>query len=165
MRSLLTRARPQRIQDLMALTSLYRPGPMKFMDQFIDAKAGRRPVQYPLPELQEVLEETYGVIIYQEQVMKIAQIVAGYSLGQADILRRAMGKKKPAEMAQQRERFISGAAEKGHRQKVAADLFDMLAPFAEYGFPKPHAAAYSILSFQTAYLKAHSSAPSSWPPT
>ena len=155
MRSLLTRARPQRIQDLMALTSLYRPGPMQFMDQFIEAKAGRRPVRYPLPELQEVLEETYGVIIYQEQVMKIAQIVAGYSLGQADILRRAMGKKKPAEMAQQRERFISGAAEKGYRQRVAADLFDMLAPFAEYGFPKPHAAAYSILSFQTAYLKAH----------
>ena len=155
MRSLLTRARPQRIQDLMALTSLYRPGPMQFIDQFIEAKAGRRPVQYPLPELQPVLEETYGVIIYQEQVMKIAQIVAGYSLGQADILRRAMGKKKPAEMAQQRERFISGAAAQGHRQKVAADLFDMLAPFAEYGFPKPHAAAYSILSYQTAYLKAH----------
>ena len=155
MRNLLTRARPQRIQDLMALTSLYRPGPMQFIDQFIEAKAGRRAVQYPLPELQPVLEETYGVIIYQEQVMKIAQIVAGYSLGQADILRRAMGKKKPAEMAQQRERFIGGAAEKGYRQRVAADLFDMLAPFAEYGFPKPHAAAYSILSFQTAYLKAH----------
>ena len=155
MRSLLTRARPQRIQDLMALTSLYRPGPMQFIDQFIEAKAGRRPVQYPLPELQPVLEETYGVIIYQEQVMKIAQIVAGYSLGQADILRRAMGKKKPAEMAQQRQRFISGAAEKGYRQRAAEDLFDMLAPFAEYGFPKPHAAAYSILSFQTAYLKAH----------
>ena len=155
MRSLLTRALPQRIQDLMALTSLYRPGPMQFMDQFIEAKAGRRPVQYPLPELRPVLEETYGVIIYQEQVMKIAQIVAGYSLGQADILRRAMGKKKPAEMAQQRERFIAGAAAKGHRQRTAADLFDMLAPFAEYGFAKPHAAAYSILSFQTAYLKAH----------
>ena len=155
MRSLLTRARPRRIQDLMALTSLYRPGPMQFIDQFIEAKAGRRPVQYPLPELQPVLEETYGVIVYQEQVMKIAQIVAGYSLGQADILRRAMGKKKPAEMAQQRERFISGAVEKGYRQRMAADLFDMLAPFAEYGFPKPHAAAYSILSFQTAYLKAH----------
>ena len=155
MRNLLTRARPQRIQDLMALTSLYRPGPMQFIDQFIEAKAGRRAVQYPLPELQPVLEETYGVIIYQEQVMKIAQIVAGYSLGQADILRRAMGKKKPEEMAQQRERFIGGAAEKGYRQRVAADLFDMLAPFAEYGFPKPHAAAYSILSFQTAYLKAH----------
>jgi DNA polymerase-3 subunit alpha len=155
MRGLLTRARPQRIQDLMALTSLYRPGPMQFMDQFIEAKAGRRPVQYPLPELQTVLEETYGVIIYQEQVMKIAQIVAGYSLGQADILRRAMGKKKAAEMAQQRERFISGAAEKGYQKRVAADLFDMLAPFAEYGFAKPHAAAYSILSLQTAYLKAH----------
>ena len=155
MRSLLTRARPQRIQDLMALTSLYRPGPMQFIDQFIEAKAGRRPVQYPLPELKPVLEETYGVIVYQEQVMNIAQIVAGYSLGQADILRRAMGKKKPAEMAQQRERFISGARDKGYATKVAADLFDMLAPFAEYGFPKSHAAAYSVLSFQTAYLKEH----------
>ena len=155
MRSLLTRARPQRIQDLMALTSLYRPGPMQFMDQFIEAKAGRTRVSYPLPELQPVLEETYGVIIYQEQVMKIAQVVAGYSLGQADILRRAMGKKKPKEMEEQRERFIAGAREKGHARNVAVGLFEMLAPFAEYGFPKPHAAAYSVLSFQTAFLKVH----------
>ena len=155
MRSLLTRARPQRIQDLMALTSLYRPGPMQFMDQFIEAKAGRQRVSYPLPELEPVLEETCGVIIYQEQVMKIAQVVAGYSLGQADILRRAMGKKKPKEMEEQRERFIAGAREKGHPRNVAVGLFEMLAPFAEYGFPKPHAAAYSVLSFQTAYLKAH----------
>ena len=155
MRSLLTRARPQRIQDLMALTSLYRPGPMQFMDQFIEAKAGRARVNYPLPELQPILEETYGVIIYQEQVMKIAQVVAGYSLGQADILRRAMGKKKPKEMEEQRERFIAGAREKGYARNVAANLFEMLAPFAEYGFPKPHAAAYSVLSFRTACLKAH----------
>ena len=155
MRSLLTRARPQRIQDLMALTSLYRPGPMQFMDQFIEAKAGRTRVSYPLPELEPVLEETYGVIIYQEQVMKIAQVVAGYSLGQADILRRAMGKKKPKEMEEQRERFIVGAREKGHARNVAVGLFEMLAPFAEYGFPKPHAAAYSVLSFRTAYLKVH----------
>ena len=155
MRSLLTRARPQRIQDLMALTSLYRPGPMQFMDQFIEAKAGRTRVRYPLPELEPILEETYGVIIYQEQVMKIAQVVAGYSLGQADILRRAMGKKKPKEMEEQRERFIAGARKKGHPRNVAVGLFEMLAPFAEYGFPKPHAAAYSVLSFQTAYLKAH----------
>ena len=155
MRSLLTRARPQRIQDLMALTSLYRPGPMQFMDQFIEAKAGRKRVTYPLPELEPILEETYGVIIYQEQVMKIAQVVAGYSLGQADILRRAMGKKKPKEMEEQRERFISGARAKGHSRNPAAGLFEMLAPFAEYGFPKPHAAAYSVLSFRTAYLKAH----------
>ena len=155
MRSLLTRARPQRIQDLMALTSLYRPGPMQFMDQFIEAKAGRTRVSYPLPELEPILEETYGVIIYQEQVMKIAQVVAGYSLGQADILRRAMGKKKPKEMEEQRERFIAGAREKGHARNVAVGLFEMLAPFAEYGFPKPHAAAYSVLSFQTAFLKVH----------
>ena len=155
MRSLLTRARPQRIQDLMALTSLYRPGPMQFIDQFIEAKAGRVPVSYPLPELQPQLEETYGVIIYQEQVMNIAQVVAGYSLGQADILRRAMGKKKPQEMEEQRERFISGAGEKGYAKQVAVGIFEMLAPFAEYGFPKSHAAAYSVLSYQTAYLKAH----------
>lgn len=155
MRSLLTRAQPRRIQDLMALTSLYRPGPMQFMDQFIDAKAERARVTYPLPELEPILEETYGVIIYQEQVMKIAQVVAGYSLGQADILRRAMGKKKPKEMEEQRERFISGARANGHSRKAAVNLFEMLAPFAEYGFPKAHAAAYSVLSFQTAYLKAH----------
>ena len=155
MRSLLTRAQPKRIQDLMALTSLYRPGPMQFMDQFIDAKADRARIRYPLPELEPILEETYGVIIYQEQVMKIAQEVAGYSLGQADILRRAMGKKKPKEMEEQRERFISGARAKGYARNVAVNLFELLAPFAEYGFPKSHAAAYSVLSFQTAYLKAH----------
>ena len=155
MRSLLTRARPQRIQDLMALTSLYRPGPMQFIDQFIEARSGRVPVSYPLPELKPVLEETYGVIVYQEQVMKIAQIVAGFSLGQADILRRAMGKKKLKEMEEQRERFISGAERMGYAKNVAAGIFEMLAPFAEYGFVKPHAAAYSVLSFQTAYLKAH----------
>ena len=154
MKSLLTRSKPQRIQDLMALTSLYRPGPMQFIDQFIDAKAGRKPIVYPLKELEPILQETYGVIIYQEQVMKIAQIVAGYSLGQADILRRAMGKKKPKEMEEQRERFISGAINKNYSIKVAQKIFDLLAPFAEYGFPKPHAAAYSVLSYQTAYLKA-----------
>ena len=156
MRGLLTRAQPKRIQDLMALTSLYRPGPMQYMDQFIDSKANPARVRYSPPELRPILEETYGVIIYQEQVMKIAQVVAGYSLGQADILRRAMGKKKPKEMAEQRERFISGARAKGHARDVAVELFDKrLAPFAEYGFPKAHAAAYSVLSFRTAYLKAH----------
>ena len=139
----------------MALTSLYRPGPMQFIDQFIEAKAGRKAIAYPLKELEPILQETYGVIIYQEQVMKIAQIIAGYSLGQADILRRAMGKKKPKEMEEQRERFISGAKNKNYSIEVAEKIFDLLAPFAEYGFPKPHAAAYSVLSYQTAYLKSN----------
>jgi DNA polymerase-3 subunit alpha len=155
MRTLLTRAKPRRIQDLMALTSLYRPGPMQFIDRYVDVRTGKQHTSYPLPELREILEETHGVIVYQEQVMKIAQVVAGFSLGQADILRRAMGKKKPKEMEEQRARFLAGAAEKGHSNNVAAGIFEMVAPFAEYGFPKPHAAAYSVLSYQTAYLKAH----------
>ena len=155
MKALLTRAKPRRIEDLMALTSLFRPGPMQFIDRYVDVRTGVQHTSYPLPELQEILEETHGVIVYQEQVMKIAQVVAGFSLGQADILRRAMGKKKPKEMEEQRERFVQGALRKGHARNVAVGIFEMMAPFAEYGFTKPHAAAYSVLSYQTAYLKAH----------
>ena len=155
MQSILKRAKPESIQDLIALNALYRPGPMQFIDQFIDAKWGRVPVQYPLPELEPVLKETYGVIVYQEQVMEIARIVGGYSLGQADILRRAMGKKKPEEMAKQKKSFIEGAIARGYSAKKADEIFELLVPFAGYGFNKSHAAAYSVLAYKTAYLKAN----------
>ena len=155
MQAILKRAKPTKIEDLIALNALYRPGPMDNIDQFIDSKLGKTPITYPLPELETVLKETYGVIVYQEQVMEIARIVAGYSLGQADILRRAMGKKKVMEMAKQKAAFLAGAAEKGYTKKQAEDIFNLLIPFAGYGFNKSHAAAYSILAYRTAYLKAN----------
>jgi len=154
MQEVLRRAKPESIRDLTALNALYRPGPMEFIDQFIDAKRGKKPIVYPLAELEEILKETYGVIVYQEQVMEIARQVAGFSLGQADILRRAMGKKKYSVMEEQKNLFIQGAAQKGHSRGEAEKLFDLLVPFAGYGFNKSHAAAYSLLAYQTAYLKA-----------
>jgi len=155
MQDILKRAKPNRIEDLIALNALYRPGPMQFIDQFIDSKNGKTPISYPLPSLEPVLEETYGVIVYQEQVMQIAQIVGGFSLGKADILRRAMGKKKEKEMAKMEQEFLAGAEEKGFTRKQATDIFELLKPFAGYGFNKSHAAAYSILAYQTAFLKAN----------
>ncbi|HWE50155.1 MAG TPA: DNA polymerase III subunit alpha [Bryobacteraceae bacterium] len=155
MRDILRRYQPSRIEDLTALNALYRPGPMAMIDDFIDRKHGRKPVVYDLPEMKEVLEETYGVMIYQEQVMQISNRVAGYSLGDADILRRAMGKKKVEEMDKQRSRFLAGAAERGHPSKKAEKIFDLMAQFAGYGFNKSHSAAYSYVAFITAYLKAH----------
>jgi DNA polymerase-3 subunit alpha len=157
MKDVLRRYRPERIEDLIALNALYRPGPIKggVVDDFIDRKHGRKHITYDLPVLKPILEETYGVIIYQEQVMQIAQLVAGYSLGEADLLRRAMGKKKPAEMAKQRERFLSGAKQLGYPEKKAEKLFDLMAQFAEYGFNKSHSAAYGFLAYITGYLKAH----------
>ena len=155
MRAVLTRVKPTCIEDLIALNALYRPGPMQFIDQFVDAKSGRRPITHKLPQLEPILRETYGVIVYQEQVMEIARAVAGFSLGQADLLRRAMGKKKMAEMEQQRSRFIDGAKAQGFDGKVAAELFESLVPFAEYGFPKTHAAPYAVVAYRTAYLKAN----------
>jgi DNA polymerase-3 subunit alpha len=155
MQGILKRAKPTRIEDLIALNALYRPGPMAYIDQFIDCKWGRKPIVYPLPELKRVLEETYGVIVYQEQVMEIARIVAGYSLGQADILRRAMGKKKVEVMAKEKANFIKGAEANGYTKKQAEDIFELLIPFAGYGFNKSHAAAYSVVAYKTAYLKAN----------
>ena len=150
MQDILKRAKPNRIEDLIALNALYRPGPMQFIDQFVDSKNGTTPITYPLPSLEPVLQETYGVIVYQEQVMQIAQIVGGFSLGKADILRRAMGKKKVKEMAKMEQEFLSGAVEKGFTRKQASDSVEMLKPFAGDGFNKSHAAAYSILAKQTA---------------
>ncbi len=155
MQKILTRARPERIEDLIALNALYRPGPMENIDQFVDSKNGRTPISYPLPELEHVLKETYGVIVYQEQVMEIVRIVGGFSLGQADILRRAMGKKKLKEMEQMKKQFLEGARERGFGEKQAETIFDLLQPFAGYGFNKSHAAAYSVLAYKTAYLKAN----------
>lgn len=157
MRDILRRYQPSRIEDLIALNALYRPGPIQggMIDDFIDRKHGRKEIAYDLPELKEILEETYGVIVYQEQVMQISNLVAGYSLGDADILRRAMGKKKPEEMAAQRERFINGARAKSFPQKKVAKIFDLMEQFAGYGFNKSHSAAYAYLAYVTAYLKAH----------
>jgi DNA polymerase-3 subunit alpha len=157
MKDVLRRYVPERIEDLIALNALYRPGPIKggVVDDFIDRKHGRKEVAFELPELQPLLEETYGVIIYQEQVMQIAQLVAGYSLGEADVLRRAMGKKKVEEMAHQRERFLEGAKVNGFPAKKSARLFDLMAQFAEYGFNKSHSAAYGYLAYVTGYLKAN----------
>ncbi len=155
MQGILERAKPRRIEDLIALNALYRPGPMQFIDQFIDSKNGRIPISYPLPELEPVLEETYGVIVYQEQVMEIVQIVGGFSLGQADILRRAMGKKKEKEMERMRKEFLAGAKGKGFSKEQAESIFELLKPFAGYGFNKSHAAAYSVVAYKTAYLKAN----------
>ncbi len=157
MRDILRRYHPSRIEDLTALNALYRPGPIQggMIDDFIERKWGRRAVQYDLPELKELLEETYGVIVYQEQVMQISNRLAGYSLGDADLLRRAMGKKKPEEMAKQRERFIKGALERDLPQKKVEKIFDLMEQFAGYGFNKSHSAAYAYLAYVTAYLKAH----------
>jgi DNA polymerase-3 subunit alpha len=157
MRDMLRRYKPDRIEDLTALTALYRPGPIQggMTDDFIERKWGRRKVEYMLPQMETVLKETLGVIVYQEQVMQIANVLASYSLGEADLLRRAMGKKKPEEMAQQRDRFMSGAEALGHPKATAGEVFDQMEKFAGYGFNKSHSAAYGLVSYQTAYLKTH----------
>ena len=157
MRDLLIRMAPEQFSDLIALVALYRPGPLEsgMVETFVETKHGRQPAKYPLPQLEEVLRETYGVIVYQEQVMKIANILAGYSLGDADILRRAMGKKIPEVMEEERGKFMAGAAEKNIPEDKAKYIFDLMAKFAGYGFNKSHSAAYALIAYQTAYLKAH----------
>jgi DNA polymerase-3 subunit alpha len=157
MRDVLRRYRPNTVEDLTALNALYRPGPIQggMIDDFIERKWGRRKIEYELPELESLLRETLGVIVYQEQVMQIANRLAGYSLGEADLLRRAMGKKNADEMAAQRERFMQGAAEKSIPARKAEKIFDLMEQFAGYGFNKSHSAAYALLAYQTAYLKTH----------
>ncbi|MFW5710575.1 MAG: DNA polymerase III subunit alpha [Spirochaetota bacterium] len=155
MQNILRQAKPETIEDLIALNALYRPGPMQYIPQFIASKNGQQEIQYPDPSLEEVLKPTYGVIVYQEQVMQVAQIIGGFSLGKADILRRAMSKKKIKEMEKMKVDFINGAVEKGHGKQHAEDIFEMLKPFSQYGFNKSHAAAYSVVAYQTAYLKAN----------
>ncbi len=155
MREILRRYQPTRLEDLTALNALYRPGPIQggMIDDFIARKHGKKKVAYDLPALEEILSETYGVILYQEQVMQIANRLAGFSLGEADILRRAMGKKKREEMAAQREKFLAGCAARKVPAKKAEKIFDLMAEFAGYGFNKSHSCAYALLAYQTAYLK------------
>ena len=155
MRRALVDMKPDRFEDIIALVALYRPGPMDNIPLFNDRKHGREDVEYPHEALKGVLDETYGIIVYQEQVMQIAQILSGYSLGEADLLRRAMGKKIKAEMDAQRVRFQEGAVRYGLKPGLADTIFDLLAKFANYGFNKSHAATYALVSYQTAYLKAH----------
>ena len=155
MREWLKKLKPTSLNDLIAMNALYRPGPMDLIPNYVDRKNGREEVDYPHPLLQEILEPTFGLPIYQEQVMQMAQVMAGYTLGGADVLRRAMGKKKQSEMDKQREIFVEGAAKNGVDERKANEIFDMMAKFAGYGFNKSHSAAYSIVAYQTAYLKAH----------
>ena len=157
MRDVLMKFKPSVFEDLIAILALYRPGPLEsgMVDDFIDRKHGRTPIEYPLPELEPILRETYGVIVYQEQVMNIAVTFADYSLGDADLLRRAMGKKKAAEMAEQKSRFEKGAAKNKIDPDKAAYIFDLMEKFAGYGFNKSHSAAYAMVTYQTAYLKTH----------
>jgi DNA polymerase III subunit alpha len=157
MRELLKRAKPDTFEDIIALAALFRPGPLgSGMDrEWVDRKHGRTEVSYPHPALEPVLKPTYGVIVYQEQVMQIAQVLAGYSLGGADLLRRAMGKKKAEEMAKERAKFEAGSAERGVDPRTATQIFDLMEKFAEYGFNKSHSAAYALVAYQTAWLKVH----------
>ncbi|MBI2605800.1 MAG: DNA polymerase III subunit alpha [Deltaproteobacteria bacterium] len=160
MKDLCSRVQPGNLEDITAINALYRPGPLNsgMVDDFINRKHGVTPVTYELPQLKGILEETYGVIVYQEQVMRVARVLAGYTLGEADILRRAMGKKKKEEMDKQREKFVQGCAKNSEGPipaETANRIFDLLAKFAEYGFNKSHSAAYGVLSYQTAYMKRH----------
>src|SRR4029077_5720265 len=166
MRDILRRYQPSRLEDLTALNALYRPGPIQggMVDDFIARKHGKKKASatkggvdlvHELPELKDILEETYGVILYQEQVMQIANRLAGFSLGEADILRRAMGKKNREEMAAQREKLLTGCAAHKVPPKKAEKIFDLMAEFAGYGFNKSHSCAYALLAYQTAYLKTH----------
>ena len=155
MRDLLRRLRPERLEDVIALVALYRPGPMEMIPDFINRRHGRVKITYEHPLMEKYLKETYGIMVYQEQVMQIASEMAGFTMGEADILRRAMGKKNPELMAEQREKFIHGAAMRGVPKAKAEKIFDLMAQFAGYGFNKSHAAAYAVVAYQTAYLKAN----------
>ena len=155
MRDLLSGFKPDRFEDIIAIIALYRPGPMDLIPDFIKRKQGKVPIVYELPELEPILKDTYGVIVYQEQVMAIANTVAGFSLGQADILRRAMGKKKPEEMEKLRVKFLEGARQNKIAEKKAEKLYELIQKFAGYGFNKSHAAAYAVVCYHTGYLKAH----------
>jgi DNA polymerase-3 subunit alpha len=158
MRDLIMKARPDRLEDLIALNALYRPGPMDLIPEFIERKHGRQRWEYLDARLKDILDATYGVMTYQEHVMTIAQVIGGYTLGGADLLRRAMGKKKPEEMAKQRAVFLAGATRRGLAPSKAEILFDQMEKFAGYGFNKSHSAAYALIAYQTAYLKVHHSA-------
>lgn len=155
MQKILRQCQPRCIEELVALNALYRPGPMDYIPKFIEGKWNPESVEYPDPSLENLLKETYGVMVYQEQVMKVAQIISGFSLGGADMLRRAMGKKKLEVLMKKKEEFIAGAVKNGHSESHAGEIFEIMVPFAGYGFNKSHAAAYSVLAYRTGWLKAH----------
>ena len=155
MRDYLRKLKPRSIDDLAAMNALYRPGPMDFIDDFIDRKYGRKKIEYPHPSMEPILKSTHGIIVFQEQVMQLTSAIAGFTLAQSDLMRRAMGKKKRDVMAQQRDAFIAGAMNRSITKKVASEIFDMIDRFANYGFNKSHSVAYSLLAYQTAYLKAN----------
>ena len=157
MQEICRRLKPKGLEDLAALNALYRPGPLDggMVDDFIERHHGHRAVRYIVPEMKEILSNTYGIIVYQEQIMQLAQKLAGYSLGEADLMRRAMGKKKREEMARHEEKFVNGAVERGLKREKAQQIFSLMAQFADYGFNRSHSVAYAYLAFQTAYLKAH----------
>jgi DNA polymerase-3 subunit alpha len=155
MRGYLKDLKPSNIEDLIAMNALYRPGPMDFIQTFINRKLGKEKADYPHPLLEEILKPTHGIMVYQEQIMQTAQIMGGYSLGRADVLRRAMGKKKAEVMKAEQQQFVAGAVIKGIDEKKAAEVFEVMERFAQYGFNRSHAAAYSLVAYQTAYLKAH----------
>src|SRR5262245_16187454 len=157
MRDILRKAKPERLDDLIALNALYRPGPLKsgMVDDFVSRKQGKTEVKYELKQLEPILSDTYGVIAYQEQVMRIAAVLAGFTMGQSDVLRKAMGKKDPKVMAKQREAFMDGALKNGVSEKKAKKIFDLMEFFAGYGFNKSHSTTYAWVAYQTAYLKAN----------
>ena len=157
LKEVLRKLQPEKFEDIIAVNALYRPGPLGsgMVDDFIERRHGRQAIKYLFAELKPILEETYGVIVYQEQVMKISSAIAGYTLGQSDILRRAMGKKKAEVMVEQRLLFLEGAKKGGFDETKAGELFDLMAYFAGYGFNKSHSAAYALIAYQTAYLKSN----------
>ena len=156
MRRYLKELKPSSFEDLIAMVSLYRPGPLAYIPEFIDRKFGRKIVEYPHPSLEAILKPTYGIAVYQEQIMQLVQAFAGFSLGEADILRRAIGKKKLDLLMEQRDKFIGAAHEQGHKEDLAIYIFDeIIEPFAGYGFNKSHAACYSMIAYQTAYMKTY----------
>lgn len=155
MQKILRQFQPEKLEDLVALNALYRPGPMDCIPQYIEGKWKPETIHYPDPSLEDLLKETYGVMVYQEQVMKVAQIISGFSLGGADMLRRAMGKKKLDVLMKKKEEFVAGAVKNGHSEEHASEIFEIMIPFAGYGFNKSHAAAYSVLAYRTGWLKAH----------
>lgn len=155
MRNILKELKPNKFEDIIAVVALYRPGPMEQIPTFIESKHGRKPIEYLHPSLEPILKETYGVMVYQEQIMQVASEMAGFTLGQADLLRRAIGKKKMEILTQQREIFVEGCKNNGHAEELANELYDLIVKFASYGFNKSHAAAYAMIAYQTAYLKAN----------
>jgi DNA polymerase III subunit alpha len=155
MRKVLMRLKPSQFEDIVAVNALYRPGPMENIPLYIERKHGLKPIEYPHPDLQSILEKTYGVIVYQEQIMQIASKLAGFSLGEADLLRRAVGKKNKEVLDKERDHFVDGAVRNGYEHTVANDIYDLIVRFANYGFNRSHAVAYSLISYQLAYLKAH----------